>query len=109
MLKGFAANDNKFDATRPITICPYIEDNEDMMQLYDEDLALFWVTVMSPECTVPFMVVDGAHRWQVTKQLKLSFTFALSARPEISIGEMVRACTTHAHKRAAVCRRILHV
>ena len=86
---GFARNDNKFDPTSPIMVVPFIEDNPAMLKLYKEDLAKFWITVLEPTCDVLFLIIDGAHRWKMSTELKLEMVYSEFMRPEISVGEMV--------------------
>ena len=70
-------------------IVPNIENNDELCELYKEDVATFWITVLDTASDVTFFIVDGAHRWEVSKQLSLQFVYTQILRPEISVLEMV--------------------
>ena len=72
---------------------PFIEDDTELCDLYDSNKPLFWITVLDPTSKVQFIIIDGAHRWVVSLELKLECVYAVTMRPEISVSEMVHPHT----------------
>ena len=82
-----------FDASKPIILVPFIEDDAELCALYVSNKPLFWITILDPASKVQFIIIDGAHRWVVSLELHLECVYAVAMRPEISVSEMVHTQT----------------
>ena len=84
---------------------PYIEDNVELCNLYINNVAIFWVRLFSfldgaeddAFKDLKLLIVDGAHRHEVSGELGLEFIWARFAPPTMSIHDMVSlACLNSA-------------
>jgi hypothetical protein len=78
-----------------VIVVPFIENRADLIKLYKENLAEFWLRLLVPEDDdtlfegVLFLIIDGAHRYYVCKALALVGIWARFLPPTMSFGALV--------------------
>ena len=76
-------------------VLPFIEDRADLIELYKDDRASFWLRLLFPlegdtlfqDCM--FLIIDGAHRRYVSRILALLRMWSRFLPPTMSYGALV--------------------